>query len=282
MLHRMNEETFKADLHCHSTCSDGSLSPAEIIALAQDTGLQGLSITDHDTVEAYPLIFASLQNADIMVIPGVEFSTRFKENSVHVLGYAFDYTHPALLDLCQKHKTRRYDRNRQILEKLNREGCKITQEELDNQAEGTTGRPHIAALMVAKGYVKDVTTAFHKYLGDGKKCYVAGYNMSVEETLDVIHAAKGLAFLAHPHLHKNPKLIRKILELPFDGMECTYANMSKEQNAPWLELAKSKNLRISGGSDFHGTAKPTIQLGCTSVGWAEFEPLWTHYKAHAL
>lgn len=269
---------FKADLHCHSTCSDGTCTPFEILDLAKKIGLRGLSITDHDSVLAYPAALEKAKELDLYLIPGVEFSSHHKNQSVHILAYSFDYTHPAIHALCEKHKRRRLDRNLKILDKLKTVGFLIDPEELLALSFATLGRPHIAYLMMQKKYVPDIATAFKLYLGDGKKCYVAGDQISLEETLATIKTANGLAVLAHPHLYNSYKTVKKLLEFSFDGLECSYANMTLEQNQPWIELAKEKNLMITGGSDFHGDVKPTIQLGATSIPWELFVPLLTHHS----
>lgn len=265
--------TFRADLHCHSTCSDGTLSVEELLQLALASGIQGLSITDHDTLGAYPEALILGKKLGIQVIPGIEFSAHSNGKSVHILGYSFDHTSPALHRLCERHRQRREERNRLILEKL-----KINPEELASSTSlHTIGRPHIAKLLVDKGIVSDIAEAFHRYIGDGKPCFVQGATFSIEETLDAIHQAKGLAVLAHPHLQNSPSFVKKILNHPFDGLECEYAQMPSNKNAPWLALAKEKKLLMTGGSDFHGSVKPTLKLGATCINQDKFAPLLAHY-----
>jgi len=271
---------FRADLHCHSTRSDGTLSPAALIALAKKKELQGLSITDHDSVAAYPDCLAHAKQHGIQIVPGVEFSTQYKGISVHVLAYSFDYTHRDLLDLCQRHQQRRKERNLQILDNLAKEGFLIDPKELPQDGRTTVGRPHIAKLLVDKGYVTDIPTVFQLYLGDGKKCYVPGVPLAIPETLEVIHAAQGLAVLAHPHLFKNLAFVRSVLAFPFDGLECEYARMSPQQNEPWISLAQQKGLLRTGGSDFHGAIKGNLELGASTVSWERFDPLLMHFKIH--
>lgn len=269
--------TFLADLHCHSTCSDGSLSPAELVDLALATHLQGLSITDHDSIEAYPAIISYGQSKGISILPGVEFSAHHEKQSVHILAYSFDPTHPSILSLCKKHKERRQERNQLIIKNLQQEGFNISHEELNATHSAAIGRPHIARLLVEKGCVPDILTAFKLYLGDGKKCYAVGTPVSAIETLEVIHAARGLAMIAHPHLFRNHSFVKRLLQLPFDGIECYYARMRAEQNAPWVSLATSRQLLITGGSDFHTTAHA---LGSTTIAWNDFEPLLNHFHSH--
>jgi predicted metal-dependent phosphoesterase TrpH len=272
-------------LHCHSTCSDGLLSPADLIAYAKEKGLQGLSITDHDTLMAYPDAFAYAKKQGIQLIPGAEFSTQLKGTSVHILAYSFDFTDKGLSDLALRHQKRRRERNMEILDNLAKEGFLIDPKELPLESSTTVGRPHIAKLLVEKGYVQDMQAAFQLYLGDGRKCYVPGVALTIPETLDAIHNAQGLAVLAHPHLYKNPPLVQKILSFPFDGIECHYARMTPEQNEPWVALAKRRGLLITGGSDFHGAIshgsfKSTIDLGSSSTSWETFNTLLMHFRVH--
>lgn len=269
--------TFRADLHCHSTCSDGTLSVEELLLLAKASGIQGLSITDHDTIAAYPEALILGKKLGIQVIPGVEFSAHYKGKSVHILGYSFDYKSPFLHQLCERHRLRREERNRLILEKLKAKNMVIQPEELaESTALHTIGRPHIAKLLVEKGFAKDIAEAFHRYIGDGKPCYAQGNPFTIEETLEAIHKANGLAVLAHPHLQNSRSFIRDILTHPFDGLECEYAQMSPKQNAPWLTLASERKLLMTGGSDFHGSVKPTLKLGATVIDQEKFSPLLAH------
>ncbi|KAF3362090.1 Protein TrpH [Chlamydiales bacterium STE3] len=267
---------FRADLHCHSTFSDGSLSPEEIVNLAKAIKLSGLSITDHDTFCAYPKVFEYAEASNIAMIPGIEFSAMHKGKSVHILGYSFDIYHPCMAGLCAKHKNRRTERNRSILEKLARKGMRI--EESDLLSLHVIGRPHIAQAMVNKGYIESVQEAFRKFLADDKPCFAQGEPVSVEETLDVIHQAKGLAIIAHPHLIKDASLLYEVLKMPIDGIECYYARFPETDHHRWLRLASKKDLIITGGSDFHGAIKPNIPLGSSWIDKESFTILEQHYK----
>lgn len=270
------------DLHTHSTYSDGSYSPLELVHYAREKKLEGLSITDHDSIEAYPEVLAVGKDHHIQILPGVEFSCHYKGQSVHVLGYSFDFTHQTLLAFCLKHKKRRHQRNAEILGKLKEIGFSIAEKELENCAKGAIGRPHIAQLLLEKGYVIDIPQAFKLYIGDGKKCYAPGITFTLEETLSVIHEAKGLAVLAHPHLYHSPFFVKELLKFPFDGIEAEYSQMSSKKNALWIDLAKKNNLLMTGGSDFHGTIKPTISLGATQVKREQIEPFFNQFYSHHL
>lgn len=266
---------FRADLHCHSYFSDGSMSPLELIQEAKSQGLNGLSITDHDTIQAYPEALEIGKELGIQVIPGVEFSTHSQNQNIHILGYAFDYRNEEIKQFCAKHQKRRLDRNLQILDKLRKHGMPVILEGLGEK--GTMGRPHIAKALIEQGYVPDFQTAFDKYIGDGKICYVTGERFTIEETLQVIHAAKGLAVLAHPHLYKSS--LKHVLKLNFDGIECIYGKLPATSHLTWINRAQAKNLLITGGSDFHGTIKPNIQLGCSSIDWNVFSKLLHHFES---
>lgn len=273
----MNLIEFKADLHCHSTCSDGSLSPVELVQMAHRLQLGGLSITDHDTVEAYHTALPEAEKLGIRLGTGVELSTEHHGISVHILGYNFDLNHPELQALCARHYRRRQDRNRAILAKLKSYNMPIEEAELEAKARTkrtTLGRPHIAELMVEKGYALDIRTAFNLFLGEGKKCYVQGEPFLVKEAIDIIHQAGGKAFIAHPHLLPKELPLREMLKLPFDGIECYYSRFQREVANRWLKVAEEKKLLISGGSDFHGSVKPEIFLGCSFVNQTLFETIF--------
>jgi predicted metal-dependent phosphoesterase TrpH len=196
--------------------------------------------------------------------------------SVHVLAYDFDLDSPAIHALCLRHQQRRLMRNHAIIEKLSRLGMTISEEELIKMGEKTVGRPHIAQLMIKKGYVSSIKEAFNRFIGDGKPCYDAGQGISVEETIEIIHQGKGKAFIAHPHLLEHANRIKDLLKLPFDGIECHYAKFSADQSRRWIQTAKEKGWLISGGSDFHGTIKDYIQLGCSWVDEETFHQIFQH------
>jgi len=255
---------FRADLHCHTTCSDGSLEPRAVIDLALSIGLQGLSITDHDTVAAYEESISYAREKKLYLGTGVEFSCNFEARSVHVLGYDFCLEDFSFLSYCKRQQEKRLVRNRLILEKLHRLKIFIEESELFlsfQEQASTLGRPHIAAAMVRKGYVKSIAEAFQLYLGDHKSCYVAGEPFPVLEAVEILHQAGGKAFIAHPHMYADAAFVRRVLDVPFDGIECYYGKTSPDVVRRWKKVAEKRNLLMSGGSDFHGEAKPYVSLG---------------------
>ncbi len=260
------------DLHCHTTCSDGTMSPEELILHAKERGLWGISITDHDTIKAYDTAIEVAQSHHVFLGSGVEFSSMNDRVSVHVLGYDIDLKNSALNAFCKRHIDRRKERNQRIIEKLGRLGMKV---EIEEKEGYPGGRPHIALALVEKGYATSVQDAFHRFIGDGKPCFDPGVPMTTDETIDIIHQAGGKAFLAHPHLLKAS--YSPILKKPFDGIECYYSKCNPQQEEKWVRIVKEKGLLMSGGSDFHGTIKPNIPLGCS---WVDEETFNTIFENH--
>lgn len=253
----------KADCHCHTVYSDGTLTPIALLSLAKEKQLTGLSITDHDTVDAYPIALPYAKSLGITLVPGIEISAHYQNTSIHVLGYAFNLADPALHRLCERLQADRDMRNHKILDKLAHIKMPISMDEIRAQfPSGTIGRPHIAKLMVAKGYVSTMQKAFARYLGEKQRCYVGGMTLTVPEAIDVIHQAGGFAVLAHPHGLKD-KILSALCDMPFDGIEVYYGHLSLKQEQPILSIALRKNWLITGGSDFHGEKKSFHGLGCS-------------------
>ena len=281
-MHPLSEQdvsSFRADLHTHTLYSDGSCTPIELIDLALEIGLTALSITDHDTVEAYKEAVPYAKEKGLLLGTGVEFSSIYKKKNVHILGYNFDLECPVLHEFCSKQQERRKKRNLVILEKLSRFRFIIDPQELESLEvfERAIGRPHIAKILMEKGHVKSIQEAFSLYLGDGKCCYEQGENGSIDEVIDVLRQAQGKVFLAHPHLIQDGQFVKEILNHPFDGIECYYARCAKEKERRWIKLARERSLLMSGGSDFHGSIKPYIPLGCSWVPRKEFLEIFPQY-----
>jgi predicted metal-dependent phosphoesterase TrpH len=275
-------DEFHADLHCHTTCSDGTFKPQEIIQLAHDVGLQGLSITDHDTISAYQEAVPAAQAKNLPLISGLELSAIHQQTSVHILAYSFSLSSPIIKEFCQRHHQRREQRNQAILTRLAERGMPLSFEDFPQEgfscSKHSIGRPHIAMAMVKKGYVNSIQEAFHEYIGEGKPCYEPGAIFSVEETLEIIHQAKGLAIIAHPHLIEKVGVLGDLLEMKFDGIEGYYARFPRTANERWLKIGARKGWIITGGSDFHGDIKPTLPLGSSWVNAETFAILEQHFQ----
>ena len=280
------EPSFKADLHTHSLCSDGTYSPLSLLKYAEDLGLGALSITDHDTLEAYHHYKVHQIKSRVCILPGVEFSCCYKRISIHVLAYSFDIQHPSLKKLCEMNQKKRQERVKDILNKLQLKGINISFEDvfysLGPKEVGVLGRVHVAKSMLDKGYVTSIQEAFNLYIGQNRSCYVPYNVFSVEETLRVIHAAKGMAILAHPHLIRQKYVAKELLSLAFDGIEGYYSRLSKDRENYWIYRALERKWILTGGSDFHGSIKAQTQLGCSWTSLETFDKLYSIFRKNNL
>lgn len=274
------EFEFRADLHCHSTYSDGTYTPEQLLYKAKESNLSGLSVTDHDTTKAYKKdIFELSKKLNILLLPGVEISSSLDSESVHILAYGKGILKEDFQKFLDEVLIKRKIRNLKILEKLKSHKMIISEEELYDFnyknfkcSESTIGRPHIALLMVEKGYVGSFQEAFQKYLKDNACCYVLGEKFSPQEVLEKIHSVNAKAVLAHPHL-MNYSIVKRLLKMPFDGIEAYYGRMLPKEEEKWVHLAKDKKLLATGGSDFHGDIKSHFILGSSWVTKDVFQQL---------
>ncbi|MCL2789054.1 MAG: PHP domain-containing protein [Desulfobulbus sp.] len=251
------------DLHTHSIYSDGSCTPAELVALAVDSGLRGLSLTDHDTVEGVEEIRRLGTEAGLTVISGVEVSTKLHERTIHILGYGVDPANTDLQRWLVPLQEGRERRNAIIIQKLQGLGVDITTEEVETISRcGQTGRPHIARLLVAKGVVDSFDAAFRQYLGRNRPAWEARFSYSAAETIAMIHQTGGLAVLAHPGqidptMSSQPALIRELALHGLDGLELHYPTHTRRMKKQLKALAAELGLLMTGGSDFHGATRTT-------------------------
>lgn len=253
---------FRADLHCHTTFSDGTMEPKEVVHEACRRGLLGLAFTDHDDVGAHRVAVETARAAGVALVPGVELSCMEKGESVHILGYGFDID--AMHAICVDYKQLRDERNALMFERLAAFGMPLEIEAL--QRSGSLGRPQIALAMAKKGYVGSFGEAFEKWIGDDKPAFVKVQRYSVLEGIKHIHSCKGFAVLAHPHLIRHEPLLAELLAYPFDGIEAHYARMSPARSQRFEHIAKERGWFITGGSDFHGAIKSQATLGSS---WSE-------------
>ena len=270
----------KIDLHCHTTCSDGSESPTKILEIAKQENVEALSITDHDSIEAYKEIFPLEKDFPIKIIPGVEFSAEHQGCYVHILGYSFDLSNAKLQAFCELHRKLRFERKDKIIDLLRKKNMPISEQDLLESNFNNikqVGRPHIARAMLKKGYITTFREAFYKYLGDGKCCYVPTPSFSAEETIAIIRQAGGKAVFAHPMLCKSEIGLQQLLTLDFDGIECNYAYCTPFVKKKWRDIAKKKGWLVTGGSDFHGDLKPNQALGCSTAPKETWEFLYSLY-----
>ena len=255
------------DLHTHSIASDGSMSPSELVRHAKGNGLAAIALTDHDTVDGVEEALEEGTKIGIEVIPGIELSVDYQPE-MHMLGYFLnlnEYTNiRQQLGLIRQGRD---DRNRKIINRLNELGINITYDEVKNVALGdVTGRPHIARVLLSKGYVKSIDEAFDKYLSKQGLAYFKRFELTPVDGIKAIRSAGGLPVIAHPvFLRKSydemDKLLKELKEYGLAGIEAIYCENSKEDTGKFLRLAIKHELLVTGGSDFHGTYKNGIELG---------------------
>ncbi|HSF66608.1 MAG TPA: PHP domain-containing protein [Nitrospiraceae bacterium] len=261
----------RIDLHLHTTHSDGSLSPAEVLQLAHKAKVKALAITDHDIVSGIPEAITVGAELGIEIIPGVEISSCFGNSELHILGYCLHWQDRELNHRLTSLRESRHNRNPQIIERLRSSGLDVTYEEVQALAgTDSIGRPHIARLLMEKQYVTSAKDAFDRYLAEGRPAYVARELPPPADAIAWIRAAGGVAVLAHPTWAKVSgeqlsTLLTTLKDEGLGGIEVHYSTHTKRQTMEYLDLAKRLNLLVTGGSDFHGITKPDIEVG-TGLG----------------
>ena len=255
------------DLHLHTTASDGTASPAQTVQTARELGLTAIAVTDHDTVSGVNEALAHGAALGVEVVPGVEVSSDYRDNNIHVLGYFVDPASPALRAVADWVRVERAERNEKVVAMLAADGFAISMEELEAAYPGALlGRPHIAEFLMRRGYVESVTDGFDRYLEVGRKYYLPTRRIPLSRAVTAIRDAGGLASLAHPLQYRYPlpeveELIDRAVHLGVDAMECYYSGYTPEETRWLLTQAERRGLGVSGGSDWHGTRKPYITMG---------------------
>ena len=255
------------DLHVHSTYSDGTCTPKELIKLAEDAGLTYFALTDHDTVEGIPHALAAAKTSRVTVIPGVELSSDHEHTDIHIVGLGIDYEHPEFTKHLRQFQEERQNRNKKMCEKLAAAGLDISYDALKNAfPDAILTRCHIARFLYDKGYTSTLREAFDIYIGSHCPCYVPRQKITPAKAVSLIKLSGGCAVLAHPLLyHLSDKELCKLIEhlkpVGLDAIEAIYSCNEADDEMYVRSLAKKYGLAISGGSDFHGTNKPDISLG---------------------
>ena len=255
------------DLHAHTTASDGSLSPSELVALARETGLAALAVTDHDTVGGLAEAMAAGRDTDLEIVPGCELSVDYPgPGFMHILGLYVPAEPAGLMAGMRELNDRRADRNVRIVKKLQDLGLDVTYEGVLALAGGTVGRPHIARAIIDAGGAATVQEAFTRYLGEKGKAYVPKDKFSPEKAIGLLRAEGATVVLAHPYsIHRQgnelEREVRRLMDHGLEGLECLYTEHSEGQTRDFLALAERLGLLVTGGSDFHGAPKPDIRLG---------------------
>jgi len=263
----------RIDLHIHSTASDGSLTPADIIDHAQKLNLAAIAITDHDSVDGSKEALQIDIPPSLHFLTGVEISAAHPpffpgSGSFHILGYAIHLDNRDLNQALSKLQDARKNRNPEILKRLNKLGFRISLEEVNQEVgEGQLGRPHIAYAMLKKGFVASINEAFDKYLGNAGPAYVDKDRIECEQAISIIRAAGGVPVLAHPALlniendQKLDALLQNLVKIGLAGIEVYYPGHSPQQIRQYTELAENYGLLMTGGTDFHGSITPDTKMG---------------------
>lgn len=254
------------DLHVHSNKSDGTCSPSELVDLAIQKGLSAFALTDHDTTAGLDEAIEYAKGRDIEVVPGIEFSTEYQGRDIHVLGLAIDYKAPVFADRLQAFVDSRIGRNRKMCRNLTEAGIDISYEKLMAAYPGAViTRAHYARYLLDHGYVKSLPEAFERYVGDHCPYFVPREKVTPVQAVQLIRQAKGIPVLAHPtlyHMGKDAlqKLVSSLTEAGLVGLEAVYSTYSAGEEREMRQLASRSGLLISGGSDFHGSNKPGLEL----------------------
>jgi len=254
------------DLHVHSTYSDGTMSPKELVEYAERKGLQAISITDHDTIDGVDEAIAASKNDTFKVIPGIEIGAKYSDITIHLLGYFIDQNDQEFRKALEVVQDARNARNDEILFLLEKLGIHISKAELRTISQvGQTGRPHIAKILLKKKVVKTLDEAFKRFLRLGAPAYVPRFLYTAEEVFNMIHLAGGIGVLAHPLQLRSRGInlnnaIKELVTLGLDGIEIYYPTHSKKTRTTLLRYADECSLVKTGGSDYHGENRPGTTL----------------------
>ena len=257
------------DLHCHSTASDGTLPPREVVRLAKQSNLTALALTDHDTVAGCAEARDEAAKIGVDFLCGIEISAEYPPpGTLHILGYGVDPENPALKSLTETLIAGRDNRNPRIVAKLNEMGVAVTMKEWEDEAKGSVlGRPHLAAILYRKGYVSSIKQAFDKYIGQGAPAYFDKERLTPRQAIERIRESGGVPVLAHPFQLRTTndgelqRVVKDLLDLGLVGLEVIHSDHDATLVEKYTQLAKRLGLITTGGSDFHGSNKPNIELG---------------------
>jgi predicted metal-dependent phosphoesterase TrpH len=255
------------DLHVHSVYSDGTNTPAELVAMAEERGLRALALTDHDTVRGIPDLLAAAENSPVEAVPGIELSAECEPGTMHILGYFIDYACPVLLEKLDKVRAGREERNIEILKRLNKLGYVMLWSDVEKHAgKDVVGRPHFADALVERGHVKSKKAAFDRLLAKGRPGYVDRYRYTANECIDLIRQAGGVSVLAHPATiclkdEKLHALVGDLKEHGLGGIEVHYAEYHPDNINKFTAWAEELGLICTGGTDYHGANTPDLKLG---------------------
>ncbi|MDP1808711.1 MAG: PHP domain-containing protein [Actinomycetota bacterium] len=271
------------DLHLHSTASDGTLSPAEIIAKAHEINLTAIALTDHDSLAGIREALDASIKLSLTFVPGLEMSSEYGDRDIHILGYFIDYTQPHLTETLAGLRVARVNRARTMVERLAGLGLEIDFAEVEQCAHGgAMGRPHVAQILVKHGLVTDISEAFARFIGRGGPAYASKHVLTTAQIIELIHRAGGVASLAHPGVSRvDEPLLRVLKDGGLDAVEVWHTDHTLEQTRYFKQLAFELDLMVTGGSDCHGFGKSRgFVLGSLGIPDEIIEPLRTRAGAY--
>lgn len=269
-----------ADLHIHSWFSDGQYSPSDIVKMAKEIGFSAISLTDHDTMRGVNQAVQMGDELGIEVIPGVEISTVFNGDEVHILAYMCDPENIKLKEKLNTMQLARKERIKKMVLKLRELNFDISYEEVSAAAgSGSIGRPHIARVLLEKGYVRTISEAFKDLLTPGCPAYIARYNITPKEAIELILQAEGVPIIAHPGLLKDDSIIPELIGYGLRGIEVWHPDHKKNTRKKYRDLAYKHGVLLTGGSDWHGKNKAAkFKLGNIKLDYEYVEKLKAEQK----
>jgi predicted metal-dependent phosphoesterase TrpH len=273
----MTQADVYADLHMHTTCSDGCYSPTALVERAAERGIQVLSVTDHDTVEGLEPAATAARACGLRFVPGIELSVTLEGEEIHLLAYDFDPDHNELERHLRVMQDARRDRAQTMVERLREHGAEVMDERLQEDIASThaVGRPHVAAALVRAEQVATDREAFERYLGRGKPAYVAKPAFAASDALNLVHEAGGMGILAHPGHWTSSAQIRRLVEAGLDGLETIHPSHDASLRGYYERLARGYDLAMTGGSDYHGRREDEEShfgsVGMNQSDWERFQ-----------
>jgi len=269
----------KADLHVHTTYSDGTFTPKEAVEYAKSKGLNCIAISDHDSVAGLKEALETAGLLGIEVIPAVEISAEEDGKELHILGYFIDFASKTLLDTLAQIRENRKQRLYKMVDALKRHGVDIDADDVIKFAKDVSiSRLHVAQYMEAKGLVPSWRDAFKKYIGDDRPCYVASFRFTARQAIDLIKNSGGIPVIAHPGLNNVDGLLTKLVGYGIRGVEAFHTDHTKSVSMHYEDYARSNNLLVTGGSDCHGRAKGKILMGTVTIPYKYVEALKDLYS----
>ena len=258
-----------ADLHVHTCYSDGILRPSEVVEKAKEVGLKAVGIVDHDCVDGIPEAREVGDRLGVEIVPGIELSCQYQGKDIHIIAYYCDLNHPQLVEYLTHFQDERYQRALKMVRNLNNQGVKISIEDVQRNAKGKSiGRPHIAEVLMEKGYVETFQEAFHRFIGYTSKAYEEKYRIMPEEALRIISDVGGLSFLAHPGHTISMEAIFNFTKAGLDGIEIVHPQLNDRRTLQLQQFAQNHGLLVSGGSDCHGGREGRLNIGNYRVPYA--------------